>query len=411
VIEGLRARLDAQEAQLREALLNEEIQKLQQKFRENEAALARSHQRAANAAGAARSAPPAVYSANQSVNKAPILREIVEYPAQLSHSSGARPRVVQPTRNTPRQRVDTVRPRVDNPRPIVPRPTPPPTRPAAAGEFLIDGLNAESHAYISTLINDNNTIAVNDRSFNIDVNHRDYANSNAKVDSMTCAPAQPQPRRRPAEAIKSGIVVQHVEKVKRTLDWAHAALPNDYSTQNTTAFCDLDFRRLIAGEMEIILEYEPSQVEIKGRLNLIRTMAKLLGAYPWSAVRNVYASVLREIEQGKLDWSSDINTTMHFSLITCPGRTAAPQSSEVRGERHGRNPTGKRGGSGNGSGESRVWFCAEYQKNQCSHKEAHQQVLYGKQVMVQHICAKCLLKDRRELKHPDSSSACPHFTE
>jgi len=200
-----------------------------------------------------------------------------------------------------------------------------------------------------------------------------------------------------------------VEKVKRTLNWAHSALPNDYSTEYNVAFSDLEFRRLVAGEMEIILEYQPSQVEIKGRLNLLRTMSHLLGCYPWPAVRNVYASVLREIEQGKLDWSSDINTTMHFSLITCPGKASTPQVVDSRVEKQGRSSSGKKGsGAGN---DSRVWFCAEYQKNQCAHKEAHRGELYGKQVVVQHVCAKCLLKDRRELKHPDSSAACPHFSE
>ena len=405
-IEEMRNRLATQEGELRDALLNEELQKLHQRFRENEAALRRSHQRAASAAaGAAQSAPPVAYNVGASVLRETVERNPRPVIARASQATDSR----RPNNtDLPRRQMNPPRPRA-----AAPRPNPQPMRPsnhlqAAADKFDIGGFNDESELFINNL-NANRNYQVDVANVN-SIQCQPLAQVSGQSLPRSLTPDQAQPCS--SDRVISGITVRHVKKVKRTLNSAHSALPNDYSTEYNVAFSDLEFRRLVAGEIEIILEYQPSQVELKGRLNLLRTMAHLLGSYPWPAVRNVNASVLREIEQVKLDWSSDINTTMHFSLIMCPGNATTPQVVDSRAEKHGRASSGKKGGGAcNGSGDSRVWFCAEYQKNQCAHKEAHQRELYGKQVVVQHVCAKCLLKDRRELKHPDSSAACPHFSE
>jgi hypothetical protein len=56
-----------------------------------------------------------------------------------------------------------------------------------------------------------------------------------------------------------------------------------------------------------------------------------------------------------------------------------------------------------------VWFCSKFQRNKCSLKSAHVVTSKGgKTRFAKHICATCWDLDKKELPHPECSSACPH---
>ena len=362
-ISEMRERLVTQEHRMRESLLEEELRKLTDTYNKNEEILRR---RAADSRAAIRSsATPVNPRQNENVNTlaAPIPQGI----DRCNRNRQAR----------------TV---------------------TAPGEFNLDGFTSDSEAYINQLVPNN------------------IVNSNATIDNQklmhgACSLpiiAKHNPVHKNAGDVRSGVTVQPFDRVKAPQHWAHSSLPafSDYGADKQTSFADLDFRRLVAGEVEIIMEYGLGQEEINGRLNLIRTLAQLLGSYPWPSVRGVYSTVLRRIELGQLTWTSELQTTIHFSLMTS---IAKPTVTDARLDKQGRpNPSRRNGGSALGrdsSANARVWYCADYQRNSCAFTEAHQKEMYGRVVTVQHVCAKCLLKDGRELKHPDSSSACPHYRE
>jgi len=58
-----------------------------------------------------------------------------------------------------------------------------------------------------------------------------------------------------------------------------------------------------------------------------------------------------------------------------------------------------------------VWYCAQYQKNKCSKQSPHFTLLRGVNREVQHICAVCYRIDKIKSAHPESSAACPHFSD
>ncbi len=58
-----------------------------------------------------------------------------------------------------------------------------------------------------------------------------------------------------------------------------------------------------------------------------------------------------------------------------------------------------------GSGRSKctgTWFCAAFQKKECSHKDSHHIDMNGKTLFAHHICTLCWLKDEVKAHHPDS---------
>jgi len=148
-------------------------------------------------------------------------------------------------------------------------------------------------------------------------------------------------------AVKSGLHARHSDKVKTVQEWAHAALPEDYTSGVGMSFGQLDFRLLVAGEVEIILESNIDETEKEGRLCLLRSLAFLLGTYPWATVQSVYATVLRKIELGKLNWKSDMTNVIQVVLFSA----GSTKTQEVRGEKGGTSQK-KRSNTG-----IRVWYC------------------------------------------------------
>jgi len=212
---------------------------------------------------------------------------------------------------------------------------------------------------------------------------------------------------------QSGVNAKGSDVVKNPQIWAHSALSEDHTVENGTTFAQLDFRLFVAGELEIILEAELPQLERRGRLILLRKMCYLFGTYDWNVVLNVYGTVLRKIEKGKATWCSDFDSTIYMILMTGGNKSRTTPLSNgpktgsysKKGVTTGSLVAGKK----SYHDQDKTWYCPDFQHNNCSQVSPHQAIRYGKSITVHHVCAKCLMRDKRELAHADTNPSCPHF--
>ena len=56
-----------------------------------------------------------------------------------------------------------------------------------------------------------------------------------------------------------------------------------------------------------------------------------------------------------------------------------------------------------------VWWCPDFNNNKCSYQTlTDQKTILGHPRNVRHICGTYWRTDKKHLKHPESSAACPH---
>ena len=212
-------------------------------------------------------------------------------------------------------------------------------------------------------------------------------------------------RKKASKKGKSGIQAKASSKVINQQQYAHSALQSEF-VNIEVEFNSISFPKLVAGELEIITSSSVKSQEKQGRLNLLKSLAYHRASdADMSIVRGIYAAVLRRIELGQATWASDFSLFQHQVYVaklaeiqrakaTQPRRQAGKKSSEFRKK------------------EGRTYFCRPYQRNVCDFLESpHPGEIKGVEVQVHHICARCYLKDREVLQHPETSSACPHFGE
>ena len=117
--------------------------------------------------------------------------------------------------------------------------------------------------------------------------------------------------------------------------------------------------------------------------------------FEWSVLLNFYAAWVKLIEKGENSWSDDTALLEVRMLI---GKNVLKKGSVVSSKFPQKNL------------DRKVWYCPLFQRNKCNvNKEGHNLDIAGKTRYVQHICATCLREDDTKLRHPESSSACPHM--
>ncbi len=196
--------------------------------------------------------------------------------------------------------------------------------------------------------------------------------------------------------VKSGRDAKLVDNVIKTLKWPHAQL--DFAYYCT--FDKLDFPLLVAGELSTIGS-DISQEERAGRVELLLAVAYHSKSYQWPAVRDFYASVLQAIERGQRSWGTRENYRFfeaglyRFPLAADSGVRQSAKFSKSAPENRGE--TGKR------------FYCMQYQRNQCTHSEAHEGLLgrSKSKVLLEHFCRACFEGRGAFEKHPDSDKGCP----
>ena len=186
--------------------------------------------------------------------------------------------------------------------------------------------------------------------------------------------------------LRSGLLARSTDRVRFPQVWPHVALQGDEDLQGL-AFSDLDFRLLVAGELERVTEPGVSEDERQGRLRLLKQLTYLNGHHQWDIVKKVFSAVLRKIELGILHWGScflnDIQWILSKHTITHHTRTHQPKHQAQPAIRNPNTPI----------------YCLQFNRGQCQHDQAHQGTYNGKQVWLQHICSKCLRKNGTTHRH------------
>ena len=185
--------------------------------------------------------------------------------------------------------------------------------------------------------------------------------------------------------IKSGMVARQTDRVVRPQLWAHAEIMEELGGKNIT-FQELNFRQFVAGELEIVMEGNISRTEKRSRCELLRLMCYLHGIHDWRTVKGVYAYILAKIEKGRLHWGDNIASEVQWALARRGTNTTTT------------GQTKKKGGA---MGADKTWFCQAYQRGLCSKTGAHEATVNGKAVTVQHVCARCLQRDKTKAEHPE----------
>jgi hypothetical protein len=204
---------------------------------------------------------------------------------------------------------------------------------------------------------------------------------------------------------RSGIMSKVTDYVKCPQIWPHVVLQDEYLSKDM-GFLDIDFRLLVAGELEIVTSSETSELEKRGRLILLKQLAYLLGVYDWSLLRNVYIAIIRKIEIGLMNWGSDFNPEIQWMITKLGSGLAGKQVSRPKG-RSVYSREAETSASGVSGHSDKVWFCKEFQRNKCLYQEPHTGSVGGRTVVLQHICARCWLKNKVKAIHPESYKECP----
>lgn len=208
---------------------------------------------------------------------------------------------------------------------------------------------------------------------------------------------------------KSGITSKASDSVKVKQKYPHSNLRFDFVSRNIT-FDKLEFNLFIAGELEIISSSKINPVEKEGRILLLKKLMYLNSSYEFSVIKSLYAAILREIELGLGSWGDDFTyvETAVLSRYRIRTKNQSEPVLQLR-PRYSSSQTNVFQSNFGGHDDTKIWFCSKYQRNKCSFKSSHVVTTKnGKSRFAKHICASCWQLDKKELDHPECSSACPH---
>ena len=195
--------------------------------------------------------------------------------------------------------------------------------------------------------------------------------------------------------VRSGIKDKPHDKVKVKMNWPQSELKYEFTNRKAVEFKQLSMSQFCAGELEIIRNCKISRTEREGRLALLNKICYYASEFEWSVLLNFYAAWVKLIEKGENSWSDDTGLLEVRMLI---GKNVIKKGSSNSSKFSQKNV------------DKKVWYCPLFQRNKCNiSKEGHNLDVAGKTRYVQHICATCLREDNAKLRHPESSSACPHM--
>ena len=197
------------------------------------------------------------------------------------------------------------------------------------------------------------------------------------------------------------------EEIIRKMRWAHRGLEYTYRAKGLE-FNDMSFHQYVAGETKIIAMSDEDE-ERNGRLRLMNKIAYAMDETSnWLACRQYYAAVVVAIEMGEEEWVSNFRRFENM----LPKVVIGAASTIRQGQHTANKSTNPK--SIQGKSKSRripeVCFCKEYNRGDCTQESPHLGKYKDeiKPVMLHHYCAKCLLKSKIKMQHPENSEACPY---
>ena len=179
--------------------------------------------------------------------------------------------------------------------------------------------------------------------------------------------------------------------------WPHSFLNPHFVHSKEKNYEDLTISEFCAGYLTII-ENE-SEEKREHRIAHLKELMYLSTRFTWKCVLDYHGACLLEIERGHLKWGDSFqllqSTTLAGGFLVPNNRRGSGGGSQ--------SPT-----TGNNSfrHEGTV-FCKGYQKGTCQQTRDHYGQFYGESRLLKHICAKCWLKTRSQVAHPETSDDCP----
>ena len=206
-------------------------------------------------------------------------------------------------------------------------------------------------------------------------------------------------RRLRPRKIKSGISAKPTSSVKFQLVYPHFSLGQTSGFIGTNIqFHQLTYEQFMAGELTTIKNTEDVG-EHDGRIELLTHISQwsLRANVTWPQIRNVYAHIIRKLENHEISWRTDWSKfERHIYDKVASKQDRKPTSSNT--------PTSTVGGQ-----NKMTWFCRNYQKTEgCNKNAPHAGRVGNKFRSLEHICAACWLKDKVKRPHPEYSTDCPN---
>jgi len=110
-----------------------------------------------------------------------------------------------------------------------------------------------------------------------------------------------------------------------------------------------------------------------------------------------------QIEQGLIIWGSRFETILQWALAQNNSTVAGTSSRQ-----NAKTPANKQQYAKKASYKARPTYCKEYQQNTCSFSDdKHWGTVNGERMMVEHVCAACLMRRKETARHSEMSSECP----
>ena len=214
------------------------------------------------------------------------------------------------------------------------------------------------------------------------------SSSSSSSDSSDDSDSSPKRKshKKKKKSKKSGMSKKASDRVKHPQTWPHSVLQFEFVSQNIQ-FKDISFKMFVAGELEILTS-KISRTEFKGRIKLLKKIAYLANMYDWKRLLQFYAAWVRRVEMGLNSWRDD-SSIIENAMLT----------NKSFGLKQGRE----------GAKSEQILWCPDFNNNKCSVQSgSHHRNLQGQSRLVHHICRTCWQNDRKQLQHPQNSSACPH---
>ena len=210
---------------------------------------------------------------------------------------------------------------------------------------------------------------------------------------------------------KSGILAKPDETdIVLTVKYPHELLDDRHVKSSDKVFNKLSFPLLCAGELELIQRPGVGQEEREARLKILLTLCYHSCYVDITELRAQYAGTLQRIERGLVKWSPDLADRLHSDLAF-RASVLAREKTSIKTDKP--TPVASKTDSPKKQEsklpvEGKIHYCADYNRGSCSFQDNHDGKMNGKDVLLWHLCRRCLLSDKKLKRiHPETDEDCP----
>ena len=188
---------------------------------------------------------------------------------------------------------------------------------------------------------------------------------------------------------RSGKSKRLTSKVKYPQEWPQSNLSLHFVNREKK-YEDLTLAEFCAGYSSILKIC--GKDTRKHRVSHLEELMYLATKYQWRCILNYHAACLLEIERGHCKWGDSFQTLQSTTL--------------AGGFLHGGSGAPRSGNGSKDEGAGNV-FCPGYNRGTCQQSRDHYGQLRGENRLLKHMCAKCWLRTKKVVNHPENSDSCP----